>query len=373
MENLILNSLEIQAYRAFSHLLIQNFGRVNLIVGKNNVGKSSLLEALWLYTQRGRPTVLIDLLKSRDELSRIMRFSEESNVNPKDRMWDIKYLFCGREDVRNNFKPIKVGPIDSPDNTLTIDIKWYVSETDEQGVEQRRLVDDPSQRVEAEPYIVIQEGTKGRRLIRLERLIGQRFATATNAEIESISCRYIKANGLSPLDVAQLWDKIALTDMEESVVAALHIIAPDINRLSFIGNEERGSNRIPVARIKGFSDPISLRSMGEGMGRILGIALALVNARDGVLLVDEIESGLHYTVQADMWRLIFRVAHRLNVQVFATTHSWDCIEAFQKAAVEDVADEGLLIRLENKGTEIGATLFNERKLSIATRDQIEVR
>lgn len=373
MENLILSSLEIQAYRAFSHLLIKNFGRVNLIVGKNNVGKSSLLEALWLYTQRGRPSVLVDLLKSRDELTRIVRFSEESNVTSKERMWDIKYLFCGREDVRNNFKPIKVGPIGLPDDTLTIDIKWYVSETDEQGVEQRRLIFDPNQRVEAEPYIVIQAGTKGRRLIRLERLIGQRFATATNAEFESIPCRYIKANGLTPLDVAQLWDKIALTDTEESVVAALHIIAPDINRLSFIGNEERNSNRIPVARTKGFSEPISLRSMGEGMGRILGIALALVNAQDGVLLIDEIESGLHYTVQADMWRLIFQVAHHLNVQVFATTHSWDCIEAFQKAAVEDVAEEGLLIRLENKGSEMGVTLFNERKLTIATRDQIEVR
>ncbi len=79
------------------------------------------------------------------------------------------------------------------------------------------------------------------------------------------------------------------------------------------------------------------------MGRLLGVALALVNASDGVLLIDEIESGLHYTVQADMWRLIFRVAHRLNVQVFATTHSWDCIEAFQKAALEDVAEEGLIL------------------------------
>jgi predicted ATPase len=373
MENLILNSLEIQAYRTFSHLVIQDFGRVNLIVGKNNVGKSSLLEALWLYTQRGRPTVLVDLLKSRDELSRMMRFSEEGNVNSKDRMWDIKYLFCGREDVRNNFKPIKVGPVDSPDDTLTIDIKWYVMDTDEEGARRRRLVNDPNDRVEASPYIVIQEGIEISRLIRLDRLLDQRFPTPGSMEIESIPCRYIKANGLSSLDVAQLWDNIALSDMEESVIAALHIIAPAIDRLTFIGNEERQFNRIPVARIRGLNEPISLRSMGEGMGRILGVALALVNSRDGVLLIDEIESGLHYTVQADMWRLIFRVAHRLNVQVFATTHSWDCIEAFQKAAVEDIAEEGLLIRLENKGKEIGVTLFNERKLSIATRDQIEVR
>ena len=109
------------------------------------------------------------------------------------------------------------------------------------------------------------------------------------------------------------------------------------------------------------------------MQRLFGIALALVNARNGILLIDEIENGIHYSVQPDMWHLIFRVAHQLNIQVFATTHSWDCIEAFQKAAQEDTQNEGLLIRLESKKSKIVVTLFDERQLGIATREQIEVR
>jgi len=109
------------------------------------------------------------------------------------------------------------------------------------------------------------------------------------------------------------------------------------------------------------------------MQRMLGIALALVNARNGLLLVDEIENGLHYSAQLDVWRLIFRLASLLNVQVFATTHGWDCIEAFQKAAQEDTQNEGVLIRLESKKDKIVATLFDERRLGIATREQIEVR
>ncbi len=109
------------------------------------------------------------------------------------------------------------------------------------------------------------------------------------------------------------------------------------------------------------------------MQRIFGIALALVNARNGILLVDEIENGLHYLAQPDVWRLIFRLASRLNIQVFATTHSWDCIEAFQKAAQEDRQNEGVLIRLESKRGKIVPTLFDERQLGIATREQIEVR
>jgi predicted ATP-dependent endonuclease of OLD family len=99
----------------------------------------------------------------------------------------------------------------------------------------------------------------------------------------------------------------------------------------------------------------------------------LVNARNGLLLVDEIENGLHYSAQLDVWRLINRLASRLNVQVFATTHSWDCIESFQKAAQEDTQNEGILIRLESKKGKIVATLFDEKELGIATREQIEVR
>ena len=91
------------------------------------------------------------------------------------------------------------------------------------------------------------------------------------------------------------------------------------------------------------------------MLRALGISLALVNVKDGILLIDEFENGLYYSVQPELWQFIFRVARRLNVQVFATTHSWDCIEAFQKAASTDKQAEGFLIRLESKLGDIVAT------------------
>lgn len=57
---------------------------------------------------------------------------------------------------------------------------------------------------------------------------------------------------------------------------------------------------------------------------MLGLALAIVNARNGFLLVDEIDTGLHFSAMYDMWKLIWKTAKRLNVQVFATTHNSDC-------------------------------------------------
>ena len=76
-----------------------------------------------------------------------------------------------------------------------------------------------------------------------------------------------------------------------------------------------------------------------------------MNAKDGILLIDEFENGLYYSVKRDLWRFIFRLAHSLNAQVFATTHSWDCIEAFQRAAREDRQEEGLLIRYKERSPE----------------------
>jgi predicted ATP-dependent endonuclease of OLD family len=92
-------------------------------------------------------------------------------------------------------------------------------------------------------------------------------------------------------------------------------------------------------------------------------------------LIDEFESGLHHTVQTDLWRLIIQFANQLDIQVFATTHSWDCVEAFQQASAEDQTEQSLLIRLEKRRDAAGieAVLYDKRRMEIATREGIEVR
>jgi len=152
----------------------------------------------------------------------------------------------------------------------------------------------------------------------------------------------------------------------------MHIIELDVEKINLIG-QERKSARIPIVKVRNVPEPIPLRSLGEGMTRLFGIVLALVNARDGLLLVDEVDSGLHYTVHPALWRLVFQIAAQLNVQVFATTHSWDCIEGFQQAAQEMEGAGGMLIRLERRQGHIVPILFDTSRLSIATRQEIEVR
>jgi hypothetical protein len=64
--------------------------------------------------------------------------------------------------------------------------------------------------------------------------------------------------------------------------------------------------------------------MGDGMRRLLALSISLIHAKGGCLLVDEIDTGLHYSVMADMWKLVVETARSNDIQVFSTTHSWDC-------------------------------------------------
>jgi AAA15 family ATPase/GTPase len=118
---------------------------------------------------------------------------------------------------------------------------------------------------------------------------------------------------------------------------------------------------------------VPLRSYGDGLNRLFGIVVSLVSAKDGVLLIDEFENGMHHTVQTDAWRAIFKLASRLDIQVMATSHSWDAVKSFQKAASENPEAEGVLVRLDRNGDDIIPTRFGADELAIVARDRIEVR
>src|SRR5258708_9621641 len=378
MGTLLLNSLEMRNLRGFRHLQIERLGRVNLIVGKNNVGKSSLLEALQLYTRRGSPKLIWEILEARDENT---RSPSSRTVNIGDLLSSLKYLFYGRKelkelkDLKEHLEPILIGAINSPEDTLSRTVEWYVCKVDEDGnrkiqplqPEEYETVDNPVPRF----TIQLGEQQKTSYQLRLDTLA----SSLLRSEFVEINCVFILANGLSAEQDVDLWDGVALRSLESDVLTSLRIIAPGVEGYSFVGDPESrtGLGRVPIVRIKDIDEPLPLRSLGDGVQRILGIALALVNATDGILLIDEIENGIHYSVQSELWQLIFQLARRLNVQVFATTHSWDCIEGFQKAAQEKKQEDGMLIRLSLRKDEVVATLFDERKLGIATREQIEVR
>ena len=177
---------------------------------------------------------------------------------------------------------------------------------------------------------------------------------------------------LSNDTIVELWDTIALTDDEDRVINALRpILGDQVKRIAVIG-DKHNRGRV-VAKIQDQTFPIPLKSLGDGALRLFGVALVLINSRDSFLLIDEAENGIHHSVQPNFWRMVFKTAHANNVQVIATTHSFDCVRGFAQAAVECEEVEGALVRIERKDEEMWAVEYSERDLRIAAEQRIEVR
>jgi ABC-type cobalamin/Fe3+-siderophores transport system ATPase subunit len=350
LNELILPSLEIENFRAFRHLRVPHLARVNLIVGKNNVGKTSLLEALWLYARRGAPAVIWEQLAVREESAARNHFLDTQPSVPA-----IRNLFSKRPNVLGEGAKLYIGPMDTPAEQLSIAIERH-PDTSQQ---QRGMI----------PFLVLRWGSETRLFTELMHGTPDISYLPSQADIPHT---IVTAGGLTQTYITALWDRIALTDLENYVTDALRIIAPEIERVNMISDSALGPQRIAMMRVHGIDQPVSLRSYGDGMYRLFVIAVAAVNARQGLLLIDEIENGLHYSAQPDLWRLVFELARSLQIQLFATTHSKDCVEAFQRVANAHV-EEGQVVRLGRKNSGVVATLFDEDELEVAIEQNVEVR
>lgn len=111
--------------------------------------------------------------------------------------------------------------------------------------------------------------------------------------------------------------------------------------------------------------------MGDGMTRLFNIIVALVNTQNGILLIDEFENGLHWSVQPKVWELVFYLAEKLNIQVFATTHSRDCIKGFD-SAWNKYPLLGAFLRLDDKDQLIRAVEYTSETLTDAIDMDVEV-
>lgn len=359
---LLLPSLHVRGFRAFRDLQIPQLGRVNLVVGKNNVGKTSLLEALKLYASgMAAPWEIRALLQGRQEVYRA-----EPTGTP---LLDMSRLFFGASVLPDFYTGIGIGPLASHEKGLRI---WLAH-----GKSKQRFSNENFENFENDPNeflaLAVMSGEQEARFYKVIDFFINSAAPPILPPGNKINHQYLPSTSARGSDIGKLWDRIVLNDQEQDVLEALRIISPDTERLSLIASlDGTDTGRIALVRRKNSRHPEKLRSLGDGMNRIFELALGLVNASGGMFLADEVENGVHYSAQEQLWRFIFEVSSRHNVQVFATTHSWDCIEAFQRAASAHKED-GVLISLSRQEEEVKAAVFNERDLEIITRESIEVR
>jgi predicted ATPase len=388
----MLDSLLIKNFRALENFTVSKLGRVNLIVGKNNSGKSSVLEALRIYAGNGQRDLLDAISAEHDERYRIR---ETEHADP-DAPMPFQDFFTGRHFPADDNVAIQIGSAQKPDAVLRVQHVFLAEEQvpvvdtlGETSLQVRRRVVPKnalqSESGELRQALQITKAEKRYPLLLLDSGYPRSRFPIFDAST-SIPCSVIPTQFISQDELSNEWDKIALTEHEDVVRQALRIITPTFENLTFVRTEDgrpRPSGRPAVersAKVK-LSDvprPVPLNSLGDGMLRVLQLVLKLFPARGGFLLIDEFENGLHYSVQEKVWALLFDMAQKLDIQVFATTHSWDCIESFTKVAIARQDVEGVLFRMgrsvrnSDKGRII-ATVFDEAALATITQADVEVR
>ncbi len=284
--------VHIENYRKLKNLKISNLNRINIFAGKNNLGKTSMLEAFYLLSQLNDINTYFDLEKYRG------KFLEEFHS-----VWIDKNFISSIE-------------IDGQFNQKSISLNIRKEETIEN--------------IERTGYLstIISEVSIGNDLLNSSSHLYSNKEPDTRYQISKVLCR---AAFTSPYryngSLLQTAHTAAVNEGYFEIVKNFirEKLDPSIKNIELVN--EAGENRFMVTT-EDHEKPIDLTKYGEGLQRVFEIALLLGYCKNGILCIDEIDSALHTSLLRDFTKFIQEIAIEFNVQVFLSTHSKECIDAF---------------------------------------------
>jgi AAA15 family ATPase/GTPase len=396
MALVMLSSLQVKNFRSLQNVEIPRLGLINLIVGNNNSGKSSLIESLLIFANNADEEILNTLAFAHGEPTLSDRDEEELSTP----FQPFESFFSNRMFPKEDGVKIVIGELNSS-NFLTIEHTFekevLIKFEDDEGNNLRKIKRDIISKLEIDN--ILEDSDLNLQINSILKIENKNFTTRISLEPDrrrtsiisrsldaklNIPHSYIPTSFLDPDELALDWDKLVLTPYQDYIIEALQIIEPKLENISFIKsvnyrrNRYRNSQRTPIVKLKDHSQPFPLSSMGDGILRILQLVLKLHSARGGILLIDEFDNGLHHSVQEKVWQLVFTLAKQLKIQVFATTHSSDCVKAFSKVSKDRMDIEGILIQIGKSARksnfgEVIANILDENQLATFIKSDFEVR
>jgi hypothetical protein len=339
----MLHNLDIKSFRAFEHVGLSKLKRVNLIVGSNDVGKTSILEALVL---------MLGSSKNVQELPGMFRSTTKQNQDAFENFW--AWLFFQKDQE----KPFELASV----YELT-GIKFsFQGLANQPGVLQGVRAEG---RVEKKllsyrwdhhpPRVVVSDRDTG--LAKLSVLAVTPTEPSEDAELFNL---------VAPLNPAG----------EEKIESAMREIEPSLRRLRY-AKLPNTSGPLVYADL-GMPKAIPSTQMGQAFSRILHIYCQLMASGSKMLLVDEIENGIYFANLAKFWRGILATLSDLDVQMFSTTHSWECLTAAHREACARADKNGgtydlNVIRLDRVDWGIKATEFGREEMEAAIANGWDMR
>ena len=347
--------MAVKNFRVFRELNVDNLGAINLFTGQNNVGKTTLLEAIFLLSGAGYPEVAVNVNVLRGLV-------EGSSVPPAALLW--KELFAGL-DIGN---AITLAGRHRTLGELLLEVK--------PGPPQEVTSITPTNGDEGPPSAttnVLDERSLSFSFSRNSeqvahggiRLSGQGLEVSRPRMDMPFPASILSRGGNTQEDAVRL-GKLRREKRGDLLLDALRIVEPRLQSI-----EDNSANGVPMIwGDVGLPELVPLPVMGEGMTRIARIVLAISSSPSGVVLLDEVENGLHHSVLKKVWRVMETAARQFGTQVFATTHSFECVEAAHRALSREALR---LHRLEGVDNEIRCVTYRDDAIAGAIKHGLDVR
>ena len=359
---MLFQHLSIANFRGFESLKVNGLKRVNLFLGRNNVGKTALIESVFLLAAPANPELP----------SRVHGFRGIDHFrNDAEDLWG--WLFYGK-DVTKTIR-LELETDTHKKRSLKMRVLMPKRTTLRSGRERR----EKSTRVrrtttsttiapsQLSLEYTLENGIKGEATAR----IAQGGVTFEHGSVppqpQSV---FVTARGSYSPENPERFSKLQELMEEDTLLPAMRVIEPRLKKLSVLAS----SMGPMIYGDIGIKRMVPIPMMGEGIGRLLTILLAVFDARDGMVMVDEIDTGFYHSILPAVWTSIAKAARQSDTQVLATTHSWECLKAAHESFLSPDSKYDLGIhRIDRFDEKTTSTTYDAEMTETALSSGLEMR
>ena len=345
------NSFEMEKFKSINSLKIENLSRINLFFGRNNCGKTTLLEAIFLISGISNPELFrrCNSFRSFNQITDLSYFFHNLDIS-----MPVKFLSTGNVDIYNRTAQLDFEKLEKKvlqNNTSAFEVINNLSETSILKI--TGSVNNQSV-VSSITLQFLKNGEKNE--IRIPKNYHER-----------INCNYL-APRVAFETIPNMVRKILEDKQEKFVVEALQLFDSNIKDFVLTNND------VMVDVV--FEKRIPINLLGDGIRKFFTLILSIYCSKDGVLIIDEIDNGLHYSSMKTLWNIIFKVSEQFNTQLFITTHNIDSLKGLKKL-IDDKQDYKTAVsffKIMHKPTDENIALYyNTDNFSAVIEQENEIR
>lgn len=351
----------IEGLRGISNLQIDDLRQVNLLVGRNNSGKTTVLEGLFLLINPGNPELPLKINSFRDYS--VLNESFWQIIFNKLNLSSNIHIYAELNDP-NEVRDLSIAPLS--EIRKTSDYHDIIKKED---IHVTGSYSGITPSVDGLNINFSITDRKKRRYNSRITIHGPSIEGKMPKDyIEKLTGLYVRPN-IDFSELARLFSNVQVKKGISRVLKVLKKIEPEIEGLSL------GSNGVIYCDV-GLDRLIPVNVMGGGILKLLFIILAISDTGNGILLIDEIENGLHHSSQEILWDAVFESAREFNTQIFATSHSMECIRAFSDSHSRSKSnddDDIRLFRIEKRKDESHVVSYDHKILQASLESDWEMR